>query len=56
MSVLGEGSIAQGITDQLTPAHGRAVIQYMIDHPQIYDPTPHGANGGGTDNNNNRRN
>lgn len=36
MSVLGEGSIAQGITDQLTPAHGRAVIQYMIDHPQIY--------------------
>lgn len=41
MSVLGEGSIAQGITDQMTPAHARAVIQYMIDHPQIYTHTPH---------------
>lgn len=40
MSVLGEGSIAQGITDKLTPIHGRAVIQYMIDHPQIYSHTP----------------
>lgn len=55
MSVLGEGSIAQGITDRLTPAHGRAVIQYMIDHPQIYSHTPHGANGGGTDNTGRKR-
>jgi len=55
MSVLGEGSIAQGITDRLTPAHGRAVIQYMIDHPQIYSHTPHGANGEGTDNTGRKR-
>ena len=50
MSVLGEGSIAQGITDQLTPAHARAVIQYMIDHPQIYAHTPHSTVSGGSDN------
>lgn len=50
MSVLGEGSIAQGITDQLTPAHARAVIQYMIDHPQIYTHTPHSTVSGGSDN------
>lgn len=49
MSVLGEGSIAQGITDQLSPAHGRAVIQYMIDHPQIYTHTPHSTAGEGSD-------
>lgn len=55
MSVLGEGSIAQGITDKLTPIHGRAVIQYMIDHPQIYSHTPHGANGGGSDNTGRKR-
>lgn len=51
MSVLGEGSIAKVITDQLTPAHGRAVIQYMIDHPQIYNHTPHGSAGGGSEKN-----
>lgn len=50
MSVLGEGSIAQGIKDQLTPAHARAVIQYMIDHPQIYIHTPHSTVSGGSDN------
>lgn len=50
MSVLGEGSIAQGITDRLTPAHARAVIQYMIDHPQIYTHTPHSTVSGGSDN------
>ena len=50
MSVLGEGSIAQGITDKLTPSHGRAVIQYMIDHPQIYSHTPHGTNSEDTNN------
>ena len=55
MSVLGEGSIAQGITDQLSPAHGRAVIQYMIDHPQIYTHTPHGSNGGDSDNTGRKR-
>lgn len=49
MSVLGEGFIAQGITDQLSPAHGRAVIQYMIDHPQIYTHTPHSTAGEGSD-------
>lgn len=50
MSVLGEGSIAQGITDRLTPAHARAVIQYMIDHPQIYIHTPHSTVSGGSGN------
>ena len=50
MSVLGEGSIAQGITDQLTPAHARAVIQYMIDHPQIYTHSPHSTISEGSDN------
>lgn len=50
MSVLGEGSIAQGITDKLTPSHGRAVIQYMIDHPQIYTHTPHSTVSGGSEN------
>lgn len=35
MSVLGDGTITQVITEQLTPAHGRAVIQYMIEHPQL---------------------
>lgn len=50
MSVLGNGSIAQGITDQLTPSHGRAVIQYMIDHPHIHGHTSHPSSGEGTDN------
>ena len=50
MSVLGEGSIAQGITDRLTPAHARAVIQYMIDYPQIYIHTPHSTVSGGSGN------
>lgn len=49
MSVLGEGSLAQGITDQLSPAHGRAVIQYMIDHPQIYTHTSHSTAGEDSD-------
>lgn len=35
MSVLGEGTIAQGILEHLTPAHGRAVIQYMMENPQL---------------------
>ena len=34
-SALGEGTVAQGITDQLSPLHARAVIQYMVDHPEI---------------------
>lgn len=55
LSVLGEGTIAQGITDQLTPAHGRAVIQYMIDHPQIYSHTLHGTNCGSSDNSRRKR-
>ena len=36
ISVLGDGSIAQRLAEQLTPAHSRAVIQYMINHPHIY--------------------
>lgn len=41
MSTLGEGTIAQGITDNLSPAHGRAVIQYLIDHPETYIHSSH---------------
>jgi len=37
MSALGEGTIAQEISAILTPAHGRAVIQYLIDHPELYE-------------------
>lgn len=55
MSVLGEGSIAQGITDQLTPAHARAVIQYMIDHPQIYTHPPRSTAGEGSENTGRKR-
>lgn len=36
MSILGEGTIAQGITGDLSPTHGKAVIQYLIDHPETY--------------------
>ena len=46
MSVLGDGSVARGITDQLTPAHGRAVIQYMICQHQIYRNAPHNTSTG----------
>ena len=55
ISVLGEGSIAQGITDTLTPAHGRAVIQYMIAHPETYAHGPHTQSGEGTDKNGRKR-
>lgn len=44
MSTLGEGTIAQGITDNLSPAHGRAVIQYLIDHPELYMHISHISN------------
>lgn len=49
LSVLGEGTVAQGIADRLTPAHGRAVIQYLIDHPQICTRIPHSIAGGESD-------
>lgn len=39
MSALGEGSAAQGISS-LSPSHARAVIQYILDHPEVYN---HGA-------------
>lgn len=45
MSVLGEGTIAQELLEQLTPAHGRAVIQYMIEHPQLFHHNPHTQSG-----------
>lgn len=37
MSALGEGTIAREISTALTPDHGRAVIQYIIDHPELYE-------------------
>lgn len=49
MSALGEGSIAQGISNNLAPSHARAVIQYIIDHPELYShgsqKTPTGSTG-----------
>lgn len=37
MSALGEGSIARRIRHDLPHSHARAVIQYIIDHPEIYE-------------------
>ena len=51
MSALGEGSIVQGVTEKLTPAHGRAVIQYMIAHPETYTHGPRIPTGEGTNKN-----
>lgn len=45
MSVLGEGTIAQGLIEELTPAHGRAVIAYMIEHQQLFHYNPHTHSG-----------
>lgn len=45
MSVLGEGTIAQSLLERLTPAHGRAVIAYMIEHPQLFHHNPHPQSG-----------
>lgn len=41
MSVLGEGTAAKEMPEQLTPAHGRAVIRYMIEHPQLFHYNSH---------------
>lgn len=41
MSVLGEGSIAQVLAERLRPAHGRAVIRYMLDHYEIFGESTH---------------
>lgn len=51
MSVLGEGSIAQGITEMLTPSHGRAVVQYMIAHPETFTHGSHASPRESTDKN-----
>lgn len=41
MSVWGEGTGAQEIRKLLTPTHGRAIVQYMIEHPQLFQNSPH---------------
>lgn len=41
MSALGEGSIAQDISKNISPYHARAVIQYLVDHQEIYTPDTH---------------
>lgn len=41
MSVWGEDSIAQVLAEQLRPAHGRAVIRYMLDHSEIFGESTH---------------
>lgn len=50
MSALGEGTIAQGISSDLTPSHARAVIQYIIDHPEMYSHSSHKVPAGSTGN------
>ena len=50
MSTLGEGSIAQGISSNLTPSHARAVIQYIVDHPEMYSHGSHKVPAGSTGN------
>ena len=47
--------IAETGAGQLTPAHGRAVIQYMIDHPQIYTHPPRSTAGEGSENTGRKR-
>jgi DNA-binding transcriptional MerR regulator len=34
LSILGQGSITQGIHETIGPSHARAVIQYIIDHSE----------------------
>lgn len=43
ISVLGEGVIAQDLSDCLTSAHGRAAIQYMLAHPELFRNIPHAS-------------
>lgn len=40
LSTLGEGSVAQEISS-LPPSHARAVIQYILDHPEVYNYGAH---------------
>lgn len=40
MSSLGEGSIAQEFNNKLTPLHGKAVIEYIVEHPEVYTRDP----------------
>ena len=54
MSALGEGSVANEISQMLKPSHGRAVIQYIMGHPELYAQC---HNSSGTESaKNNRRN
>lgn len=39
MSALGGGSAAQKISDGISNHHARAVIQYIVAHPEIYTPS-----------------
>lgn len=41
LGVLHDDSVAHSPAKQLTPAHGRALIQHMIDHPQAFSHGPH---------------
>lgn len=43
MSVLGNGAAAQELSDALTAEHGRAAIQYMLAHPELFRDIPHAS-------------
>ena len=36
ISILGQGSIAEKIRSNLSSSHARAVIQYIVEHPETY--------------------
>ncbi len=36
MSAIGDGTAIQELQDKITPAEGKAVLQYLIRHPELY--------------------
>ena len=46
LSALGEGTIAREISVLLTPDHGRAVIDYILAHPELYEERLSGTEDG----------
>ena len=36
MSAIGDGAAMQELRNEITPAEGKAVLQYLIQHPQLY--------------------
>ena len=36
MSAIGDGTAIQELKDRITPVEGKAVLQYLIQHPELY--------------------